>query len=60
MASDHMPRQWQHLAFLCYYNEIHGVPPSGSDIQRDFQVSPPSCPGMRRLTLWTGTGDSAS
>ena len=42
MAPDYTPRQGQYLAFLYDYTKIHGVPPAEADIQRYFQVSPPS------------------
>ncbi len=42
MAPDYTPRQGQYLAFLYYYTKILGVPPAEADIQRYFQVSPPS------------------
>ena len=35
-------RQGQYLAFIYYYTKIHGYPPAEADIQRYFEVSPPS------------------
>ena len=34
--------QGQYLAFIDAYTGVHGRPPSESDMQRDFGVSPPS------------------
>jgi hypothetical protein len=58
------PRQGQYLAFIQAYTLVNGRPPAQADIQRFFQVSPPSvhqmlltlererlisrCPGMAR------------
>ncbi len=42
MADDYTPKQGQYLAFIYYYNKIHGVAPAEADMQRYFQVSPPS------------------
>jgi repressor LexA len=38
--------QGQYLAFIYYYTKIHGVPPAEADIQRYFNVSPPSVHSM--------------
>jgi len=35
-------KQGQYLAFIYYYGKIHGCPPSESEMQQYFQVSPPS------------------
>ncbi len=35
-------RQGQYLAFIFYYTKIHHQPPAEADMQRYFQVSPPS------------------
>ena len=34
--------QGQYLAFIDAYIRVHGRPPAEADIQRHFQVSPPS------------------
>jgi DNA-binding MarR family transcriptional regulator len=34
-------KQGQYLAFIYYYNKIHGIPPAEADLQRYFRVSPP-------------------
>jgi len=36
------PRQGQYLAFIHAYTLVNGCPPAQADIQRFFQVSPPS------------------
>jgi len=36
------PKQGQYLAFIYYYSKVNGRPPAEADIQRYFQVSPPS------------------
>jgi Mn-dependent DtxR family transcriptional regulator len=38
--------QGQYLAFIYYYTKIHGVPPAEADMQRYFDVSPPSVHNM--------------
>jgi len=38
--------QVQYLAFIYYYAKIHGVPPAEADMQRYFDVSPPSVHNM--------------
>jgi len=38
--------QGQYLAFIYYYAKLHGVPPSEADMQRYFNVSPPSVHNM--------------
>ena len=35
-------RQGQYLAFIYYYTKIHRQSPAEADLQRYFQVSPPS------------------
>lgn len=35
-------RQGQYQAFIYYYTKIHGQPPAEADMQRYFQVSPPT------------------
>ncbi len=42
MASDFTPRQGQFLAFIYYYTKVNGRPPAEADMQRYFQVTPPS------------------
>jgi SOS-response transcriptional repressor LexA len=44
------PRQGQYLAFIHAYTLVNGRPPAQADIQRFFQVSPPSVHEML-LTL---------
>ena len=34
--------QGQYLAFIDAYTRVHGRPPAETDLQRHFQVSPPS------------------
>ena len=41
-------KQGQHLAFIYAYSRIFGEPPAEADMQRRFQVSPPS---MRQMVL---------
>jgi DNA-binding MarR family transcriptional regulator len=36
------PKQGQYLAFIHAYTRILGRPPAEADMQRHFQVSPPS------------------
>jgi repressor LexA len=38
--------QGQYLAFIYYYTKIHRVPPAEADMQRYFNVSPPSIHNM--------------
>jgi hypothetical protein len=38
--------QGQCLAFIYYYTKIHAVPPAEADMQRYFNVSPPSVHNM--------------
>ena len=42
MASDYTRRQGQFLAFIYYYTKLNGRPPAEADMQRYFQVSPPT------------------
>ena len=35
-------KQGQYLAYIHTYTQLHGVPPSESDLQAYFQVTPPS------------------
>ena len=47
---DFTPRQGQYLAFIHAYTLVNGRPPAQADIQRFFQVTPPSVHQML-LTL---------
>lgn len=38
--------QGRYLAFIFYYQKLHGCPPAESDLQRYFQVSPPTVHAM--------------
>ena len=42
MAPPFTTKQGQYLAFIYHYSKIHGKTPAESDLQRYFQVSPPS------------------
>ena len=42
MSTDYTPKQGQYLAFIYYYTKIHRIPPAEADMQKQFQVSPPS------------------
>ncbi len=42
MKADFTLRQGQYLAFIYYYTKLNGRPPAEADMQRYFQVSPPS------------------
>jgi len=42
VASDYTRRQGQFLAFIYYYTKVNGRPPAEADMQRYFQVSPPT------------------
>lgn len=35
-------KQGQYLAFIYYYSKVNGYSPAQADIQRYFEVSPPS------------------
>src|SRR5215216_1093771 len=41
-AKSFTERQGQFLAFIDAYTRVHGRPPAETDIQRHFQLSPPS------------------
>lgn len=41
-------KQGHYLAFICVYKRIFGRPPAEADMQRHFQVSPPSVHQMVR------------
>lgn len=47
---DFTPRQGQYLAFIHAYTLVNGRPPAQADLQRFFQVTPPSVHQML-LTL---------
>ena len=38
--------QGRYVAFIFYYQKLHGCPPAESDLQRYFQVSPPTVHAM--------------
>jgi len=38
----HTEKQGQYLAFIYYYSKVNGYPPAQADLQRYFDVSPPS------------------
>ncbi len=42
MRPSYTSKQGQYLAFIYHYSKIHGQAPSEADMQRYFQVSPPS------------------
>ena len=52
MKRPYTDKQGQYLAFIYYHGKIHGSPPSESEMQQYFQVSPPSVHQMI-LTLET-------
>ena len=52
MKKSYTDKQGQYLAFIYYYGKIHGRPPSESEMQQYFRVSPPSVHQMS-LTLET-------
>jgi Mn-dependent DtxR family transcriptional regulator len=35
-------KQGQYLAYIYYYNKINGLPPAHTDLQKYFNVTPPS------------------
>ncbi len=39
---DYTEKQGQYLAFIYYYTKIHHEPPAEADLQRYFQVTPPT------------------
>ncbi len=42
MASNFTEKQGQYLSFIYHYTKLNGRPPSESDMQRYFRVSPPT------------------
>ena len=42
MKKTYTDKQGQYLAFIYYYNKIHGGSPSEAELQHHFRVSPPS------------------
>ena len=42
LAPPYTPKQGQYLAFIYYFTKIHGEPPSEAEMQRYFQVTPPT------------------
>jgi repressor LexA len=44
--ADFTETQGQYLAFIYYYTKIHSVPPAEADMQRYFNVTPPSVHNM--------------
>ena len=42
MKKPYTDKQGQYLAFIYYYNKIHGRPPAEAEMQQYFRVSPPS------------------
>jgi SOS-response transcriptional repressor LexA len=42
MKKSYTDKQGQYLAFIHYYNKIHGHPPSEAEMQQYFRVTPPS------------------
>jgi len=42
MKKTYTVKQGQYLAFIHYYSKIHGRPPSESEMQQYFRVSPPA------------------
>ncbi len=36
------PKEGQYLAFIYYYTKLNGQPPAEADMQRYFEVSPPT------------------
>lgn len=40
------PKQGQYLAFIYYYTKVNGKAPAEADLERYFQVSPPSIHDM--------------
>src|SRR5205085_10928225 len=41
-AKSFTKRQGQYLAFIDAYTRVHGRPPAETDMQRHFQLTPPS------------------
>ncbi len=50
MADEFTAKQGQYLAFIYYYTKVNRRPPAQADIQRFFEVTPPSVHNML-LTL---------
>lgn len=48
LAPVYTEKQGQYLAFIYYFTKIHGEPPSEAEMQRYFQVTPPSVHQMVR------------
>jgi repressor LexA len=42
MGAEYTKKQGQYLAFIYHYNKVNGYPPAEADIQRYFQVAPPT------------------
>ena len=42
MKKPYTEKQGQYLAFIYYYNKIHGRAPAEAEMQQCFQVSPPA------------------
>lgn len=42
MPADYTHLQGQYLAFIHYYTKLNGCPPAEADMQRYFQVTPPT------------------
>ena len=42
MAADFTAKQGQYLTFIYYYSKVNRRPPAQADIQRYFEVSPPT------------------
>lgn len=42
MKSKYTEKQGQYLAFIYYYEKIHGYPPAEADMQEYFMVTPSS------------------
>ncbi len=62
------PKQGRYLAFIYYYTKLNGRPPAEADMQRYFDVTPPSVHQMvvtleakgfiARAPGWHGPSDS--
>ena len=46
MALKYTYKQGQYLAFIYHYTKIHRCPPAETDMQRYFQVTPPTVHSM--------------
>lgn len=42
MAPEYIAKQGQYLAFIHYYSKLNGQPPAERDMQRYFEVTPPT------------------